>query len=134
LVLAIPAPDACLRVLDGAVKEADATGLPLAAGLAAISKPERILSTAEGLTPPETIFGPEPEHNWCYYYQRAGLAMQNQDWQAVRDLYRQTQQLNLQPHDPLEWQPFYQALTALGDTVEAQRLADLIQTDKEAQP
>lgn len=24
--------------------------------------------------PPETIFGPEPAHTWCYYYQKADLA------------------------------------------------------------
>jgi len=36
--------------------------------------------------PPESIVGSEPEHNWCYYYQKADLARQMQDWQQVAAL------------------------------------------------
>lgn len=32
------------------------------------------------------IFGPEPAHDWCYYYQKGDLARQTQDWEQVVDL------------------------------------------------
>ena len=33
--------------------------------------------------PPEHILGPEPEHGWCYYYEKADLARQVGDWAEV---------------------------------------------------
>ncbi len=38
---------------------------------------------AAGGYPPTDLFGKEPEHTWCYYYQKAELARQFDDWQSV---------------------------------------------------
>src|SRR5690606_29707179 len=46
--------------------------------VAAYSNHQRILP--EGPAPEATIFGQEPEHGWCYYYQKAQLANQQQHW------------------------------------------------------
>lgn len=36
--------------------------------------------------PPTQIFGPEPEHDWCYYFEKAELARQYRDWVKVVEL------------------------------------------------
>lgn len=35
---------------------------------------------------PASIFGVEPEHNWCYYYEKADLARQLGDWQLAAEM------------------------------------------------
>jgi hypothetical protein len=33
----------------------------------------------DGWSPPVSIFGTEPEHGWCYYFEVAGLTCKSQD-------------------------------------------------------
>jgi hypothetical protein len=63
---------------------------------------------------PESVFGPEPPHGWCYYYARAELARQFNDWEAIIRLDAQAATLGLTPSDPLEWLPFIEAGASLG--------------------
>ena len=45
---------------------------------------DRILAEPTSpLYPPPEIFGTEPEHDWCYAYQKAALAKQIGDWETV---------------------------------------------------
>ncbi len=41
---------------------------------------------APGGRPPASIFGPEPAHGWCYYFEKADLARQQGDWEEVARL------------------------------------------------
>lgn len=34
-------------------------------------------------SPPTHIFGEEPQHEWCYYFEKAELAVQMEDWEEV---------------------------------------------------
>lgn len=68
---------------------------------------------------PESVFGPEPPHGWCYYYARAELARQFNDWEAIARLDAQAAALSLSPTDPLEWLPFIEAGASLGALDEA---------------
>jgi len=52
--------------------------------------------------PPE-LFGREPEHTWCYYYEKADLARQNDDWNLARQLLDEAKSKGYNPQDPLEW-------------------------------
>jgi hypothetical protein len=36
--------------------------------------------------PPAKIFGSEPEHTWCYYFEKAELARQQKNWEQVINL------------------------------------------------
>jgi hypothetical protein len=36
--------------------------------------------------PPTDLFGREPQHGWCYYYQKAELARQQGNWQEIVQL------------------------------------------------
>ncbi|NPV84593.1 MAG: hypothetical protein HPY45_01110 [Anaerolineae bacterium] len=77
--------------------------------------------------PPREIFGNEPEHGWCYYYQRAELARQMQDWQQVVWLAEQARQKGYSPGEgvsesPHEWLPFIEGYLRLGFWQEAEQL------------
>ena len=48
------------------------------------SNPDLILPNANPpAQPPAPFFNPEPEHSWCYYYEKAELARQQGNWQEV---------------------------------------------------
>ena len=70
------------------------------------------------------ILGPEPEHTWCYYYQKAGLAQQTEDWQEIARLGEEATRLGYEPTNPFEWFPFIEAHARLGnwETAEEQIL------------
>ena len=79
-------------------------------------------------TPPAIIFGLEPAHNWCYYYQKANLARQQADWKQVIALGKEAEKLGLQPADASEWLPFADAYVQVGDLQSAIILTDKIKT------
>jgi len=61
--------------------------------------------------PSRIIFGSELEGGWCYYYQKAELARQNQDWARVVDLGEEAQSMGFHPgksqsNSPQEWLAF----------------------------
>ena len=62
--------------------------------------------------PNEKLFGEEPAHDWCYFYEKAELAVQEEDWQTVVDLGEEVQEMGYQPeqsassNSPREWMPF----------------------------
>ncbi len=61
------------------------------------------------------MFGPEPSHDWCYYFEKADLALQFGDWEKVAELGNQVSKAGLHPEDWVEWTPFLQAYAYLGD-------------------
>ncbi len=79
--------------------------------------------------PPQSIFGAEPPHDWCYYYQKAALARQQGDWEAIQALYQEALGLGLYPNDSVEWMPFVQAYTVLGDLDKLRTLKKIIIAD-----
>jgi len=64
--------------------------------------------------PPEAIFGREPEHNWCYIYQKAELARQMDDWKTVVGLADEALAKGFAPNHPQEWLPFIEAYAYTG--------------------
>jgi hypothetical protein len=133
LVVDWPSTDACVHVLEGSQPELAAQSSSLVRSLAPYSRSERILTAAETHRPPERIFGPEPPHGWCWYYQQATLARQRQQWETVAALAQTALQQGLAPQDRSEWMPFYQGYLNAGLEAEAQRLAALIREDPSLQ-
>jgi hypothetical protein len=84
------------------------------------------IETSNPRTPPAAIFGPEPAHSWCYYYQKANLARQQGDWEQVIALGREAEKMDLQPRDASEWLPFAEAYVETGDLQSAIALTDKI--------
>lgn len=71
--------------------------------------------------PPVELFGKEPTHTWCYYFQKAELARQLGDWQEVVRLADEAQSLGYTPKNPHERLPLIEAFAHAGRWQEALR-------------
>ncbi|MEJ2706194.1 MAG: hypothetical protein P8074_01150 [Anaerolineales bacterium] len=76
--------------------------------------------------PPTDIFGPEPEHTWCYYYQKAELARQMGDWEQIVSLGQQAQQQGHGANEIQEWLPFIEGYAMAGELQPALDLTDQV--------
>lgn len=69
--------------------------------------------------PPEELFGAEPEHGWCYLYEKADLARQMKDWEQVANLGREALDSGFSldksaSNSPHEWIPFIEGFSYSG--------------------
>jgi hypothetical protein len=101
------APPGCVRILDP-VYDADLYNLPerLIASLKFSRPKELIQDHNPPASPPVDIFGSEPKHRWCYYFEKADLARQNGDWKSIIELSKQSIRKGYRPDDPSEYLPF----------------------------
>lgn len=91
--------------------------------LAEISNLNRISpEPINDIYPLEDIFGLEPEHTWCYYFQKASLARQFGDWGQVIALGNEAEDKGFGPKFGYEWLPFIEANMAVGQWEEAVEL------------
>ena len=126
LILAYPSFGSCLHVIDGRRLELPRSTSGLMKTIARFSDVGQIEVDAPGVRPPNSIFGSEPEHGWCYYFQKGDLARQEEDWDKVARLGDEARQLRLRPNDRSEWMPFLDGYAVVGDEVGAREVADLI--------
>jgi hypothetical protein len=68
------------------------------------------------------FFG-EPKHTWCYYYTKAELARQRNDWEQVIHLFDEATSLGYEASDPFELLVFIEAHAAEGDIEAAEKLS-----------
>jgi hypothetical protein len=117
LVLTQSAANACVRVLDGEAPELSEGDRPEIALVATASKISTIsLDDVKEVIVPQSFLGAEPQHGWCFTYQKASLARQHGDWQKVIDLYEKSLGEGYYPSDKVEWLPLLQAYATLGKT------------------
>jgi hypothetical protein len=125
VVIYMPA-NGCLRLLD-----------PLRGDQVTYAQRSRILAEAIPLSDLSNIIvnnGPtaklpflaEPEHSWCYYYARAELAYQQEDWKQVMKLVDEATSLGYHPEDPFEWLSYIEARALLGDIQIAQEISSTV--------
>lgn len=81
--------------------------------------------------PPTDIFGKEPEHGWCYLYEKADLARQQKDWQQVAALGDQASAQgyhlkNSSSNTPQEWVPFIEGYANSGLWADAAVLSEAV--------
>lgn len=79
--------------------------------------------------PDAAIFGAEPPHNWCYFFEKADLARQLGDWKAVSQLGDEVQRLGYRPNYFYEWVPFIEGYAHTGDWDKAQSLTLAVHRD-----
>jgi hypothetical protein len=80
-----------------------------------MSNLSRIIPDPDPVSPDMDIFGSEPPHQWCYFFQKADLARQTKDWNRVIALYDQAQQSGFTPKFGAEYIPFIEAYARTGD-------------------
>jgi hypothetical protein len=66
---------------------------------------------------------PTPEQDWCYFYQKADLAYQFEDWEQVIALWEDAQKMSLQPDNGFEYLPFIEAFAHINDWETAKKLS-----------
>lgn len=115
LVLSQPSPDSCVHLINGQSPLFSASD---PSDIRVVGASSQIAVVTEGPDAPKLsalMFGPEPSHGWCYYFEKADLARQFADWKQIAALGREVDGLGLHPNDGVEWTPLLQAYAYLGD-------------------
>lgn len=116
-------PPGCLRLLDPDI-DVNNRLIPdtsLLRESAALSSSAWILSNPIARMP--DIYGPEPIHGWCYYFEQADLAGQVGDWERVVKLGDDAFSLTDYPNDPMERFVFIEGYAYAGNWDRAKELA-----------
>jgi hypothetical protein len=129
LVISQADDNTCVRILDGGMNELSVSDEDRIQLIARNSKIDNVTVEGASPEPPVLIFGNEPPHNWCFYYQKASLARQQGDWQKVAQLGNEAQKLGLHPNDQIEWMPFLQAYAMLGEQKQVKGISTRINTE-----
>jgi hypothetical protein len=134
------APPGCFRVLHpvydrdlplapGTGEVADhwlETGVPIlprtAAKALTLSNLEQIIPTSSNNVSLPSVFGPEPTQTWCYYFEKADLARQADDWTSVAEIGDEVFAIPYHPDDLSEYLPFIEAYGRTGNWDEARDL------------
>lgn len=108
-------PPACLRLLepDLDIKNRLIPDDSLMREASALSNTDRVTAAQQAVMP--AIYGPEPGHGWCYYFQKADLARQMGDWEEVVRLGNTAFKLDDYPNDPVERFVFIEGYAHAGD-------------------
>jgi hypothetical protein len=126
LIASMPGSSSCLHVLDGANPQLSPQEPDSIARIAQYSKIERVDTTAPPALPPGEIFGPEPPHDWCYYYQKIGLALQRGEAGEAARLADEALAQDFRPEDSSEWMPVIEAYLQNGQPKEAKQASKFI--------
>ncbi|HUE99171.1 MAG TPA: hypothetical protein VMN99_07935, partial [Anaerolineales bacterium] len=129
LVLTQPALSSCVHIINGLQPEFSAKDLESIRTIGSYSEIEHVLVGQAPHTPPTVVFGPEPSHDWCYYYEKADLARQRGDWDEVLKLGSEAFEKRLVPGDNIEWMPFLQAYAQDANIDRLTELASFVTSD-----
>lgn len=129
LLMVQTTPSACVRIIDGNSPELSSVDSYRTMLVASQSRIENIIINANPASPPTEIFGTEPEHQWCYYYQKASIARQKEDWQKVIKLIEKALDEGYYPADSVEWFPLLQAYTITEQQEKLRPYAKIMQAE-----
>lgn len=93
------------------------------------SNPSMIRPSEQVISPRTDIFGKEPPHDWCYYYQKTAAAVQFEQWEQAAQFADKALENSLQPIDPSEWMPLYIAYAKTGSTGQLNEVAALLRSE-----
>ncbi len=130
LAATMPSTTSCLHVLDRTSLELPQGTDPRIQIVADFSRLEQIQAWATPASVPVEVFGPEPEHSWCYYYQKASLARQQGEWETIAQLGDEALAKGLKPYDKTEWMPFLMGYIVTRDYTKAGQLAEIIRSEE----
>lgn len=109
------APPGCLRILDSDIERLNRL-IPensLMRFSANISDPNLIVNEPRAQMP--DVYGPEPEHDFCYYFEKADLARQFKDWDSVVKYGESALSLSDHPFEPAEQFVFIEGYAHVGE-------------------
>ena len=119
-------PPNCVKIMDPVI-DRELPGKPLyITPSASFSQIDLIeLNPQNPAVPPTKLFGPEPAHDWCYFFEKAELARQAGDWATAAILADQalSNPKEMTEANVLEWMPFIEAYARTGKWAEAEKLS-----------
>jgi hypothetical protein len=130
LVMIQTSPNGCVRLINGDAPELSSNDGQKLLLVAPFSDLGNVITEGDFHVPPSIVFGNEPQHGWCYYYQKADLARQQGQWEVIPGLLKEALAQGHYPEDGLEWMPFLQASAILGDVDQVRTTAKLVSVDK----
>jgi hypothetical protein len=116
-------PPACLRLLEPDLDSTNRFILSdsLMREASALSNQQQILESGSATMP--KVYGSEPVHGWCYYFEKADLARQFGKWDEVASLGDQALKLADHPNNPVERFVFIEGYAHTGDWDRALKLS-----------
>ena len=105
----------CVRFIDGNAPELSSRDSQRTMLVAPYSQLDKVLVNSAFPEAPESIFGTEPQKNWCYYYQKASFARQQANWTQVIKLQEKALAEGYYPSDSVEWFPLLEAYAHQGE-------------------
>jgi len=130
LVVSKPTPNSCVHVINGQRLELPFEEDSRIRSIAPYSRLDLVLTDATPKVPPTDVFGREPQHDWCYYYQKIDLARQTENWNLALDFVEEAMDLGVEPADRSEWLPVVETYVNAGELEKATQTARKIRTDK----
>jgi hypothetical protein len=125
LVVSMPDNASCLHVYNGALG-LSLTESPTVAMMAPYSDTSWIQASADPPAVPTQIFGSEPQHDWCFYYQKMNLALQTGNWTEATRLAEEAISRDLRPAETAEWLPVLFAYANSGQEKRVKQTSKLI--------
>lgn len=127
-------PPGCLRILNPSQNESNADIPSFVSQAATLAESELISSESSFLNRERLyqLFGKEPDHTWCFYYEQAELARQFKNWSEVNTLYAQVVDQGLKPAIAEEWLPFIEGLANTQDWQKAVDLSRVVIADSKS--
>ena len=130
LVVSQPTPASCVHVIDGGrpmISVYDPGNVILAAPSSNLAN---VLTEGEPSVPPAFAFGPEPDRTWCYFFEKADLALQRGDWEEVASLGEQAIELGYHPEDRSEWLPLLVGYALTGNEARVRQTGPKINAER----
>jgi len=115
-------PPGCLRVMDPDVDPVNRL-LPEAVRDVARYSNAGVIHFEQEAERPVQLYGSEPAHRWCYYFEKAELARQMGDWVQVAKLGDIAFALDDYPNDPIERFVFIEGYAHVGEWEKAKELS-----------
>jgi hypothetical protein len=117
-------PPGCLHILDPILDAHNPTLTPQLINAVPLTNFSTIIDIAEeSKNQPAFLFGNETTHNWCYYYEKAALANQFQEWDQVVKIGDVAFTSGGYPNDPIERFPFIEGYAHAGNLTRALELS-----------
>jgi hypothetical protein len=117
------APPGCLRVLDPEIERVNRSIREPSLMRFASRLTNLDLITEEPQAQMPEAYGPEPEHDYCYNYEKADLARQMGDWDTVVKMAEAALTIRDYPHDPAELMAFIEGYAHTGEWNQAMKLS-----------
>jgi len=116
----------CVRLLDRNFDAADPSLSDPVQWGAARSDLSLVLVDRPDDQPNMRWFGKEPQHTWCYYFEKAELARQRGDWQTAAQLGDEAARLGYTARDDMEKLVFIEAYAHVGEWDKALEISQTI--------